>query len=197
MRGTRKQPTMRNLTFRFIPAHAGNTNPFHQYADAITGSSPLMRGTPRLRYPNMRLQRFIPAHAGNTITNRVGFAPISVHPRSCGEHITPSSAATSTVGSSPLMRGTLTRPVNQLYLYRFIPAHAGNTCPALETLCITAVHPRSCGEHPPISKYVGFSFGSSPLMRGTPNLIEGQLEAYRFIPAHAGNTSLITGSRPA
>ena len=72
--------------YRIIPAHAGNTRPQALLSQAIAdhpracgehfhngkqnfpfrGSSPRMRGTPGLTYPEQSQHRIIPAHAGNT-----------------------------------------------------------------------------------------------------------------------------------
>ncbi len=51
------------------------------------------------------------------------------------------------------------------------------------------VHPRVCGEHrfPRLSVYV--PGGSSPRMRGTPDLHSTVRHWCRFIPAYAGNTA--------
>ena len=110
--------------------------------------------------------------------------PIAVHPRACGEH------------TVQLLRAR--------HADRFIPAHAGNThgvsrprgidrgsSPRMRGTHVlarspmpwTTVHPRACGEH------------AEP--RSQP------VDGMRFIPAHAGNTSIarmddwtITGSSP-
>ena len=86
VRGTRRGCRGRSQVFRFIPARAGNTIaarrwkrawPVHpracgehaEYAawkSAAAGSSPRVRGTPRLRGGLRGELRFIPARAGNT-----------------------------------------------------------------------------------------------------------------------------------
>ena len=94
---------------RFIPARAGNTGGLadvarlravhprsrgEHFLDQINahkaiGSSPLARGTLAGEADDRRLDRFIPARAGNTGTCRRPNVPISVHPRSRGEHRAP------------------------------------------------------------------------------------------------------------
>ena len=147
MRGTLTSVRTPAMPRRFIPAYAGNTDrsrhfrpskPVHprvcgehngstRLRCASTGSSPRMRGT-RCNYATRQnRQRFIPAYAGNTIIGGWIHAPLTVHPRVCGEHRVHSMPRCSQAGSSPRMRGT--RPERRLARSRrrFIPAYAGNT----------------------------------------------------------------------
>ena len=113
-------PLMRGTLYKFmnccsyiriIPAHAGNTGMTSSNASILTdhprscgehvtgclvrnlpaGSSPLMRGT--LFWPLCWPPHFgiIPAHAGNTSSLWRCRARATDHPRSCGEHKTPST----------------------------------------------------------------------------------------------------------
>ena len=86
------------------------------------------------------------------------------------------------------MRGTQTLSSFFCILYRFIPAHAGNTSTLQPQMASKSVHPRACGEHGrgPISHRL--ESGSSPRMRGTLLGREPADHRDRFIPAHAGNT---------
>ena len=72
-------------------------------------------------------------------------------------------------GSSPRVRGTLSRPFAIPPKRRFIPAGAGNTSLTVTSCRGLKVHPRGCGEH-------------------ELWLFENR-EPPRFIPAGAGNTS--------
>jgi len=131
------------------------------------GSSPRMRGTPCHAEYSAGTPRFIPAHAGNTCNGNDKDKPCAVHPRACGEHLTPAVSVTGNRGSSPRMRGT--RRCQPFYrdAKRFIPAHAGNTPRKAPRLLTSTVHPRACGEHVRQNRFTIFRFGSSPRMRGT------------------------------
>ena len=152
-RGTLKTHVTDALSFRFIPAGAGNTllrarecrlNPVYPRwrgehkssspeSPAALGLSPLARGTllehrqftDAIRF--IPVQRFIPAGAGNTFPPRIIRSPRAVYPRWRGEHGIGGTTGTFSGGLSPLARGTLftQRLVNDRQ--RFIPAGAGNT----------------------------------------------------------------------
>ncbi len=105
-RGTRAIRKVSALTPRFIPALAGNTSgsasktgPMPVYprsrgehassaavSNSFFGLSPLSRGTLCARGRAYAGQRFIPALAGNTCCCRIHNLPITVYPRSRGEH---------------------------------------------------------------------------------------------------------------
>ena len=132
MRGTRSLWQRLGLGSRFIPAHAGNSGSRSSEAIQITvhpracgelvqltnpgvasnGSSPRMRGTPRL--PRQERQG------------------AAVHPRACGELGIQSLVQALLVGSSPRMRGTRQYRSIPVGSGRFIPAHAGNSGPIQE-----------------------------------------------------------------
>ena len=174
------------------------------------GSSPLARGTHGDHRGVLVLLRFIPARAGNTAPRSVRSAPLTVHPRSrgehCafgtprrsakpvhprsrGEHIALPATAHQTPGSSPLARGTQPRRGCRHGAQRFIPARAGNTNRDRSSCASGPVHPRSRGEH---TATIGASWcfsGSSPLARGTHMLKALTAAEGRFIPARAGNTT--------
>ncbi len=90
-------------------------------------------------------------------------------------------------GSSPRVRGTLGRQCIPSSWLRFIPACAGNPNHLPTTVLPKAVHPRVCGE-PTVSTFcLSVSGGSSPRVRGTPQLYNMGIRNSRFIPACAGN----------
>ena len=133
-------------TYRFIPAHAGNSlqkrikhclYPVHPRAcgeqrdasaslSSRTGSSPRMRGTVPMPMAKLATVRFIPAHAGNSPSPDPQPPPVPVHPRACGEQRVPITVKVGCDGSSPRMRGTVRSSPCCRKSARFIPAHAGN-----------------------------------------------------------------------
>ncbi len=146
MRGTYLFSLFLAISFRFIPAYAGNISwkrekitqmPVHPrvcgehlrivYMSVhIFGSSPHMRGT--LILPSFPFQslRFIPAYAGNILQTRSIPGSKTVHPRICGEHGVLARGDMNTGGSSPHMRGTFSFLIIRFPYVRFIPAYAGN-----------------------------------------------------------------------
>ena len=210
-RGTQRRGPRSRRGARFIPARAGNTRargpglrrrPVHPRSrgehpvapiafDPGSGSSPLARGTLREALARPRPARFIPARAGNTAASTPPRPSTSVHPRSRGEHKPASRGLLPQPGSSPLARGTPIEVDPVLGALRFIPARAGNTWAFATSLSPRVVHPRSRGEHDPVSRGLSSLAGSSPLARGTPRPARPRHRGRRFIPARAGNTRLI------
>ena len=211
-RGThRRRPPSLSLQ-RFIPTHAGNTSPcktkspkypvhphargehkrFENAALAMAGSSPRTRGTRAVRINRDAQRRFIPTHAGNTARTSVSTrCPVrSVHPHARGEHSRVLGFVASCDGSSPRTRGTLNDHGGDVLHIRFIPTHAGNTNHEADDPRITAVHPHARGEHAAHFLSVFAECGSSPRTRGTRQSEPGYGAQPRFIPTHAGNTSL-------
>ena|ERR1019366_6697804 len=119
----------------------------------------------------------------------------TVHPRVCGEHVTPLDVLNSTCGSSPRVRGTHICRVHVSCFLRFIPACAGNTSRKMSAMDTIPVHPRVCGEHRSSTSSTAASIGSSPRVRGTlVDKLPGP-EGRRFIPACAGNTPIRRASK--
>ena len=92
-----------------------------------TGSSPRMRGTLHVTGGDAWLLGIIPAYAGNTATGEYPSAGIRDHPRVCGEHFDVGVAQLDIVGSSPRMRGTRHGWRGDIHAIGIIPAYAGNT----------------------------------------------------------------------
>ena len=207
-RGTLRHCPASQPCSRFIPARAGNTTSWrgsppgapvhprsrgehvHTHASAyyVAGSSPLARGTRAADPAAHGAQRFIPARAGNTIAASAFMSLPAVHPRSRGEHGSSIAATRTSIGSSPLARGTRIQHCRDPDLDRFIPARAGNTRCHRPAARDPSVHPRSRGEHDQQVASAVDAAGSSPLARGTPAALPDPLDADRFIPARAGNT---------
>ena len=147
MRGTRPLCLREHEIRRIIPAHAGNSpalpprardTPDHPRAcgelalilalvSLMSGSSPRMRGTLRLRRQRDGRARIIPAHAGNSPLRVASGRLRSDHPRACGELTRDLCQRCEDVGSSPRMRGTLSQERDGPGRQRIIPAHAGNS----------------------------------------------------------------------
>ena len=70
-----------------------------------------------------------------------------------------------------------------------IPAYAGNTSMPSETPLPRRDHPRICGEHLIFDRWPVRVTGSSPHMRGTPNIRPLAGKGDGIIPAYAGNTT--------
>ena len=208
MRGTLCKKILEPFYFGIIPAHAGNTvrpcealscfrdhprtcgehrvEEFNRIVNA--GSSPHMRGTRNRRQRMVRLAGIIPAHAGNTYEACRSGSGDGDHPRTCGEHLCPALCGVIGSGSSPHMRGTLQRLKDTSQVTGIIPAHAGNTRTVRCRNARSGDHPRTCGEHIPVSWWSVPPRGSSPHMRGTPGREASEESDRGIIPAHAGNT---------
>ena len=187
MRGTPLDFPLDSLTLGIIPAYAGNTTSCPRYPcrcrdhprvcgehtyestapDIMKGSSPRMRGTRPFRWSENGSAGIIPAYAGNTQSNTMRGASVWDHPRVCGEHYDPTRHGFTSVGSSPRMRGTLTKLLGKGATRRIIPAYAGNTKSLRLWSRAARDHPRVCGEHPMLLAILLVLPGSSPRMRGT------------------------------
>ena len=186
-RGTRARATRAPHRSWFIPASAGNTRRAcpHRCRRAVhprergehsvethvmkflAGSSPRARGTRTRRCPAASRLRFIPASAGNTAVRADPPARSPVHPRERGEHRVVADKSRGLPGSSPRARGTRALRRQELPLYRFIPASAGNTCGWSKPCSSRPVHPRERGEHSMAVDLIKLNPGSSPRARGT------------------------------
>ncbi len=207
-RGTQSCLAMPRLSWRFIPASAGNTeepgvarggiavhprergehNWPQQQAAHNRGSSPRARGTHEGARALQKARRFIPASAGNTSNALFSSSLRAVHPRERGEHRLTYAITSPSSGSSPRARGTQVLTRFKYCLMRFIPASAGNTIVIKRPWICRAVHPRERGEHDERNQIERWRIGSSPRARGTLLRCGGLLNRRRFIPASAGNT---------
>ena len=157
----------------------------------MDGSSPRRRGTLVIIIAAKAIIRFIPAQAGNTsITAPVNLRP-PVHPRAGGEHWDARVNYVHPAGSSPRRRGTPSASRALSMIGRFIPAQAGNTRDSTVIISLPPVHPRAGGEHTLPVNHFRAVIGSSPRRRGTRPVRRHVLRQLRFIPAQAGNTTLV------
>ncbi len=123
----------------------------------------------------------------------------SVHPRWRGEQRLQCWPSLAACGSSPLARGTGQRRGDVDHVGRFIPAGAGNSAKERTPLKSKSVHPRWRGEQHSARRKSALRGGSSPLARGTGPKGPGCVVGRRFIPAGAGNSSVmpvIRSNRP-
>ena len=208
VRGTGRASSYFLSRWRFIPARAGNRSRRPPTVSTITvhprscgeqvqsamstgdaaGSSPLVRGTDDSPETGTEGFRFIPARAGNRIRSDWQHDSDPVHPRSCGEQKAGRINSEAILGSSPLVRGTDSRARSPGTSFRFIPARAGNRKLEYRAGFTSAVHPRSCGEQGHGDQRAEGFLGSSPLVRGTVEVVDGHVQGTRFIPARAGNS---------
>ncbi len=145
-RGTATAGNWQSDGWRFIPAWAGNRARIFPLAEGSAvhprmggeqcfivtpvvpdfGSSPHGRGTGYFVGFFWSFQRFIPAWAGNrSHLGCIDRCP-AVHPRMGGEQETGGKWPDQTSGSSPHGRGTGKIAAMAIFLFRFIPAWAGN-----------------------------------------------------------------------
>ena len=139
-----------------------------------------------------RRPRFIPAGAGNTLVARANGTIPPVYPRWRGEHASSVVILFLNRGLSPLARGTPGFHLSKCWMWRFIPAGAGNTTPDIFATVVTPVYPRWRGEHRNQTQRANGVAGLSPLARGTLALFLSGESRHRFIPAGAGNTYFLS-----
>ncbi len=111
-----------------------------------------------------------------------------VYPRWRGELIYSKPSECIPGGLSPLARGTRRLPPAQPWIFRFIPAGAGNSGPPLPQKCHSPVYPRWRGELAYRLVIAPPQLGLSPLARGTQYAFNHCQAYFRFIPAGAGNS---------
>ena len=112
-----------------------------------------------------------------------------VDPRSRGGDTTYGAGDGTTTGRSPLTRGRLRHRLGLFLCRGSIPAHAGETVPALPHQEGVRVDPRSRGGDPTSRDGHTARAGRSPLTRGRHDPLAFIMASARSIPAHAGETS--------
>ena len=108
----------------------------------------------------------------------------------CGEHTAITAMFFVSPGSSPHVRGALQHDIQLGNAYGIIPACAGSTRRWPPRTRALRDHPRMCGEHVCEHGRVHPIRGSSPHVRGAPNLKTDYLPVPGIIPACAGSTLL-------
>ena len=119
----------------------------YQHYHLSLGSSPLVRGAPRVCGAHPALPGIIPARAGSTTWDAYVHAFDKDHPRSCGEHCISATNPPYAAGSSPLVRAAPHGTHTSTPSTRIIPARAGSTHRHDLVDVEARDHPRSCGEH--------------------------------------------------
>ena len=107
----------------------------------------------------------------------------------CGEHSAIPLYSSTRLGSSPHVRGALRPQGRDAAGPGIIPACAGSTVTARWTRSASEDHPRMCGEHFCMAINWGGRRGSSPHVRGAPDVQVELLPAEGIIPACAGSTT--------
>ena len=186
---------------RDVPAHpraCGENAAVIWMVAGPLGSSPRVRGKPRVRVPVRSGRRLIPARAGKTVARSSSGRVSQAHPRACGENRLTALTRIGTAGSSPRVRGKPAMLVCLASSTGLIPARAGKTSqpPAAPSQC--PAHPRACGENRDgvlRSMSIG---GSSPRVRGKRASDPAASWARGLIPARAGKTAsaLVVAERP-
>ena len=160
------------------------------------GSSPRMRGTHRNSQTLIPGVGLIPTYAGNTGSLDAIRASSRAHPHVCGEHHPFFIAAVTYPGSSPRMRGTQLPSFQDAAFAGLIPTYAGNTLLLCEWSARAWAHPHVCGEHHLRISLERHLEGSSPRMRGTPELSLYHEGFHGLIPTYAGNTNQCPTENP-
>ena len=125
---------------------------------------------------------------GSPSSNTTSALSLWDHPRACGAHPIDLNDAEFTVGSSPRMRGSLKEVDRDHNLIGIIPAHAGLTESVKLVHARRWDHPRACGAHKLDEVLCKRLKGSSPRMRGSPQMCRVWRGWHGIIPAHAGLT---------
>ena len=101
----------------------------------------------------------------------------------------PAGQAIMQGGSSPRVRGKLRRAVPMQSGLRIIPARAGQTSSSVSAMIVSPDHPRACGANLTGCIIICWRNGSSPRVRGKPELSQKRFGDLRIIPARAGQTA--------
>ena len=158
--------------------------------DARDGSSPRVRGRLLAVCLFGRSLGLIPASAGQTCMTVSRWGGIWAHPRECGADGIRTYVDSENAGSSPRVRGRLTKKHVNFTCTGLIPASAGQTslCALLDDRA--GAHPRECGaDHTRVHEAVNRR-GSSPRVRGRRAGGERGCVDVGLIPASAGQTPL-------
>ena len=138
--------------------------------------------------------RLIPARAGKTCSGWCRRRRSAAHPRACGENPGDRTESATLDGSSPRVRGKRGLQRRLRGFAGLIPARAGKTTCSTRGSPPTTAHPRACGENEVSVRRCASGEGSSPRVRGKPELLADSRVETRLIPARAGKTIIIFGT---
>ncbi len=184
-----------NCPLRFGTAHPRSCGADYQVQPGDTlmsGSSPLVRGGLRFLLAPITCLGLIPARAGRTVIAPLSVGSTSAHPRSCGADRQRVCVDGYSPGSSPLVRGGLSRFRRLSGWHGLIPARAGRTRNLRGRRHLLRAHPRSCGADMRPLRGETWSSGSSPLVRGGRGTTDRHRCPDGLIPARAGRTRVRT-----
>jgi len=180
------------MTLAVHPRERGERSTTAALLSGADGSSPRARGTGPHDHRIGAGRRFIPASAGNGPSVQASASLSAVHPRERGERLRAAFRTIDHDGSSPRARGTVQIVGDMKCGARFIPASAGNGAGQYLLSLFVPVHPRERGERTPWTPRKCIRVGSSPRARGTGHARRNGPVSGRFIPASAGNGSLVS-----
>ena len=109
----------------------------------------------------------------------------------CGEHLPRIFTPPLRPGSSPHVRGARAQCGEDAAVGGIIPACAGSTCRPTMVDARLGDHPRMCGEHRSVRGQRHQNRGSSPHVRGAPNVAGDGGTNRGIIPACAGSTPAV------
>ena len=150
------------------PRVCGGTQVNPDHARIMEGLSPRVRGNPALAMRFCALCGSIPACAGEP---RLGWSTecrLRVYPRVCGGTDISELHRTARYGLSPRVRGNRRATAQAVYLYRSIPACAGEPIASGSTRVGRGVYPRVCGGTVYTLVARTNRRGLSPRVRGNP-----------------------------
>ena len=111
------------------------------------------------------------------------------HPRGCGADGSSGGCGHYPQGSSPRVRGRRNVARQRNHATGLIPAGAGQTSESVQTGRGRRAHPRGCGADGIRKAWNLVSKGSSPRVRGRPEVRSRHAAGMGLIPAGAGQTS--------
>ena len=164
--GSTAAPRSTSAPIPVYPRSRGEHSVPRSNAGAGLGLPPLARGALVTFMASSVEQGSTPARAGSTMGSHPCGSGFRVYPRSRGEHFIERAGTSSPAGLPPLARGARQRTSPRRPSPWSTPARAGSTDLPLGYAQLAKVYPRSRGEHPAPTRYVGTCDGLPPLARG-------------------------------